>query len=116
MRFSLLPIAAAVVALALFAPAAGARLIDPQPAATPSGQDLRSPDARDADAATRARTLQDLIRRHHSLGTSSLAGTSRSPRPPSRRSGTTRRTAPRRCGTPRRTTAPRCSRSSSGSA
>jgi hypothetical protein len=75
MRFSLLPIAAAVVALALFAPAAGARVIDPQPAATPSGQDLRSPDARDADAATRARTLQDLIRRHHSLGTSSLAGT-----------------------------------------
>jgi hypothetical protein len=75
MRFSLLPIAAAVVALALFAPAAGARLIDTQPAATPAGQDLRSPDARDADAATRARTLQDLIRRQDSLGTSSLAGT-----------------------------------------
>jgi hypothetical protein len=74
MRFSLLPIAAAV-ALALFAPAAGAQPSDPQPVATPAGQDLRSPDARDADSAPRVQTLQELIHRHDSLGKSSSDGT-----------------------------------------
>jgi hypothetical protein len=49
MRFSLLPVLAAIV-LALAAPVASARPY----------QDLRSPDARDANAAKNAQTLQDL--------------------------------------------------------
>jgi len=62
MRFSLLPILAAV-ALALAAPAANARVID-QPAATRGHvwQDLRSPDARDAAGPTRAQIRRDLSR------------------------------------------------------
>jgi hypothetical protein len=59
MRLSLV---AAVVALALFAPAAGAR-IDP-PSMAPVTQNLSSPDAHDANAAKNAKSLQDLARLH----------------------------------------------------
>ncbi len=60
MRISLLPILAAI-ALVLAAPVASARPIDRSVA---SYQDLRSPDARDANDAVHAQTLQDLIRLH----------------------------------------------------
>jgi len=60
MRFSLLPILAAI-ALALAAPVASARMSDPP--ASPV-QNLSSPDAQDANAATDAQTLQDLARLH----------------------------------------------------
>jgi hypothetical protein len=59
MRFSLLPIVAAIV-LALAAPVASARY-----------QDLRSPDARDANAAKNAQTLQDLA---HLRGAPAFSG------------------------------------------
>ena len=58
MRLSLL---AAVVALALLAPAASARIDTPM---APVTQNLSSPDAHDANAAKNARTLQDLARLH----------------------------------------------------
>lgn len=60
MRVSLLPILAAI-ALALSAPVASARLIDPP--ASPV-QNLSSPDAQDANGAKNAHTLQDLVRLH----------------------------------------------------
>ncbi len=61
MRISLLPILAAI-ALALSAPVASARLIDPP--ASPV-QNLSSPDAQDANAAENAQTLQDLVAPAH---------------------------------------------------
>jgi hypothetical protein len=61
MRISRLSALAVMAALAL------------APAANAMPQDLRSPDARDADAAVHAQTLQDLA--HLRAGTSSLAGT-----------------------------------------
>ena len=60
MCFSLLPFLAAI-ALALSAPVASARLVDPP--ASPV-QNLSSPDAQDANAAKNAQTLQDLVRLH----------------------------------------------------
>ena len=58
MRLSLL---AAVVALALLAPTASARIDTPM---APVTQNLSSPDAHDANAAKNAQTLQDLARLH----------------------------------------------------
>jgi hypothetical protein len=62
MRLSHVVLTAVLAALVL-APAASAR-INPSPPGPSSVQDLRSPDARDADAAGNAQRLQDLARLH----------------------------------------------------
>jgi len=63
MRLTLLPILAAIT-LALAAPVASARPID---RSVTTYQDLRSPDARDANDAVNAQSLQDIIKAHEQL-------------------------------------------------
>jgi hypothetical protein len=62
MRLSLL---AALVALALLAPTASARIAPP--ATGPVTQNLSSPDAQDANAAGNAQSLSDLAHRHSKI-------------------------------------------------